>query len=313
MKIANKFNYILLLTFATQQLARIAMGLAKFSLVLLIGLVASVLTRDFPCPFSRVLSVQDPLLTGPDVRVLQNLLNRSPFVTPTLAITMNYDQDTARAVKQFQVGHKLHGTKGVFEQRTADLVLKYHTDDHYKDDGSMLPGYQYKVYLPVYRNRSIETKGTLFDANMKPLFTFHARAHGQNDASGNALGMFCSSGNTPTGLFEFDLNSPEDDPVSFGPYPVNRVTNGLQGNGFVTTNDVHTVRNGILLHTGEWQGWNPSKPMPNSHGCIHSHPDEIKQIWHILVSMGVQVRNNTDGKLPYPYKPQGLISIEQQD
>jgi hypothetical protein len=85
--------------------------------------------------------------------------------------------------------------------------------------------------------------------------------------------------------------------VSFGPYPVNRVTNGLQGNGFVTTNDVHTVRNGILLHTGEcegmtrvntiyiantwtgeWQGWTPSKPMPNSHGCIHSHPDEIKQV-----------------------------------
>lgn len=38
-----------------------------------------------------------------------------------------------------------HVTKGVFEQRTADLVLKYHTNDHYKDDGSMLPGYQYKV------------------------------------------------------------------------------------------------------------------------------------------------------------------------
>ena len=107
-------------------------------------------------------NINNNYFQGPDVRVLQNLLNRSPFVTPTLAITMNYDQDTARAVKQFQVGHKLcvlsvtcrsqlliqryrHLTKGVFEQRTADLVLKYHTDDHYKDDGSILPGYQYKV------------------------------------------------------------------------------------------------------------------------------------------------------------------------
>jgi glycerophosphoryl diester phosphodiesterase len=52
-------------------------------------------------------NINNNYFQGPDVRVLQNLLNRSPFVTPTLAITMNYDQDTARAVKQFQVGHKL--------------------------------------------------------------------------------------------------------------------------------------------------------------------------------------------------------------
>jgi hypothetical protein len=38
-----------------------------------------------------------------------------------------------------------------------------------------------------------------------------------------------------------------------------------------------------------------------------------EQIWQILVRIGVEVRNNTDGKLPYPYKPQGLISIEQID
>lgn len=30
----------------------------------------------------------------------------------------------------------------------------------------------------------------------------------------------------------FDLNSPEDDPKSFGPYPVNRAVQGLRGKGF---------------------------------------------------------------------------------
>jgi hypothetical protein len=38
-----------------------------------------------------------------------------------------------------------------------------------------------------------------------------------------------------------------------------------------------------------------------------------EKIWQILVHLGVEVRNNTFGKLPYPYKPQGLISIEQID
>lgn len=38
-----------------------------------------------------------------------------------------------------------------------------------------------------------------------------------------------------------------------------------------------------------------------------------EQIWQILIRIGVEVRNNTNGKLPYPYKPQGLISIEQID
>jgi hypothetical protein len=50
--------------------------------------------------------------------------------------------------------------------------------------------------------------------------------------------------------------------------------------------------------------------MPNSHGCIHGHPDDIKAVWQLLVELGVVVRNNTDGALPYPYKPQGLLSVE---
>lgn len=53
--------------------------------------------------------------------------------------------------------------------------------------------------------------------------------------------------------------------------------------------------------------------MPNSHGCIHAHPDAIKTIWELLVARGVVVNPNTDGKLPYPYVPQGLLSVEQVD
>ena len=40
-----------------------------------------------------------------------------------------------------------------------------------------------------------------------------------------------------------------------------------------------------------------------------SFPDENL----IDVSAVAQVRPNTDGKLPYPYKPQGLLSVELID
>ena len=66
-----------------------------------------------------------------------------------------------------------------------------------------------------------------------------------------------------------------------------------------------------LIKAGEWPNWNPPMPMPNSHGCMHSWPADIDSIWQILVSLGVQVRKNTYGKLPYPYKPQGILSVEE--
>lgn len=104
------------------------------------------------------------------------------------------------------------------------------------------------VHVPVYKDRTRETIGTLYNNKHEPLFHFKARTHGvgtQNE--------FCGNGNTPTGLGLFDLNSPEDDPKSFGPYPVNRIVQGLKGNqALLLHNDVHTVRNGILLHTGNY-------------------------------------------------------------
>ena len=42
------------------------------------------------------------------------------------------------------------------------------------------------------------------------------------------------------------------------------------------------------------------------------HPDVQKEIVRILVEkLGVVVRENPFGKNPYPYKPQGLLSIVQ--
>jgi hypothetical protein len=37
---------------------------------------------------------------------------------------------------------------------------------------------------------------------------------------------------------------------------------------------------------------------------MQGHLEDIKKVWKLLVGLGVQVRNNTEGALPYPYKPQ---------
>jgi len=269
-------------------------------------------SKWMPEPFYRVLALQSPPLTGSDVFMAQNLLIRSPFVDPELPLSSNYDALSAAAVIAFQTGNGLSVT-GVFDNATATVLLALHLDaDGYKDDGEPLPpGFSYKVYVPVYRNRAIETTATLFDANLNVLHTFTVRTHGQNDANGNALNQFADSGTTPTGLSTFDLNSPEDDPVHFGPYPINRFVQGLRGNSAIVISD---IRDGILLHTGEWPDWNTSMPMPNSHGCVHGHPNDIEMVWQILTNqLHVVVHNNTDGKLPYPYVPQGLVSVELID
>lgn len=269
----------------------------------------AVSAADMPLPFTRILQIHTPALQGNDVTIMQNLLLRSPFVTRdgTLNVTGQYDAQTANAVSRFQRGNNMD-VSGIFEHDTAFRLLLLHMEDGYRDSGDILPGYLYKVHIPVHRNRSIETTATLYDSQMKVLRKFTARTHGQNDASGKALNELTGSGSTPTGLCTFDLNTPEPDPVSFGPYPVNRAVQGLEGNmKFLISN----IRDGILMHTGEWPHWNPSDPMPNSHGCVHCHPTDIEAVWHILVDqLGVEVHQNTFGKLPYPYKAQGLLSIE---
>ena len=69
----------------------------------------------------------------------------------------------------------------------------------------------------------------------------------------------------------------------------------------------------ILVHTGAWanaSGWTPDQPMPNSAGCVHTHPSALQLLGELLKSRcGVVARPNTDGRLPYPFSPQGLAVV----
>lgn len=43
-------------------------------------------------------------------------------------------------------------------------------------------------------------------------------------------------------------------------------------------------RNGILIHTGEWQNysnWKAPEPMPNSAGCVHTWENYVAKIWKL--------------------------------
>lgn len=51
-----------------------------------------------------------------------------------------------------------------------------------------------------------------------------------------------------------DLNSPEEETELFGPYPINRIVQGIAGNAQFL---IGPVRDGILMHTGEWPNWSP--------------------------------------------------------
>ena len=265
------------------------------------------------------------MMEGQDVYIMQNLLLRSPYVSPSLQTDGIFGHESQDAVSKFQLGNNMTGVQsGVFDSPTASLLLLLHSCDNYTDDGMsarQLGGYKYKFLFQVFNDRNYETKAYLYNADNVLLYQFIARLHGWAE-SGNhtwpdytpdeGLNMFSSNGNTPTGFMEVDLNSPEPDPTKYGPYPVNRFINGMRGNAEFLMTRTNSVRNGILLHTGEWPNWSPSEDMPNSEGCIHAHPDDIKNIWQILVSQcGVEVRDNPYGQQPYPYQPQGIATIEQ--
>jgi hypothetical protein len=145
--------------------------------------------------------------------------------------------------------------------------------------------------------------------------TFPARTHGHVDESDTSgypdvgLNQFTSNGNTITGLVEIDLNSPEPDPDLYGPWPVNRIVRGLDGNAKFM---LPYIRDGQLIHTGNWysEDWLPSKPMPNSAGCVHSHPEQIERIYKKLLDINVTVNENPFSGKDYPFKPQGIAVIQ---
>jgi hypothetical protein len=262
----------------------------------------------FVLPFNRTLSVGDE---GSDVLLLRMLVERcvlshTPLDEPSFQ-TFDHDLESDLCSCQKKEGIVIEVECGVADAITTNYLLENFLDrDGYRDwTPSLVPQpFKYKVHIKVCENRSIETTACLFgNESTSPLHTFTVRTRGQEDHN-----QWGPSGNTPTGLSTFDLNSPEEDPKMFGPYPINRVIRGLAGNAQWV---LPWLRDGILMHTGEWEHWDPSKPMPDSHGCIHAHPEDIKTVWQILVNeLDVKVHKNTDGKLPYPYEPQGLLSIE---
>jgi hypothetical protein len=194
----------------------------------------------FPAPFSRPLQLvpgQEWQQNGSDVVVAQHLLRRSRFARPTTQCCSGvYDEDTANIVAAVQQGAKLPlptAGSGTLDVAMAAYLLSTSSFDGYVDDGRSAreQGYLFKILVPVHTNRSIETEGQLLDADDNVLFTFPARAHGHDvlpngqpddrpwpdyDNDNGGLNQFSTSGATPTGLSQCNLESPEDDTKSFG-------------------------------------------------------------------------------------------------
>eukprot|EP00055_Hartaetosiga_balthica_P004580 m.12208 g.12208 ORF g.12208 m.12208 type:complete len:303 (+) comp3966_c0_seq1:78-986(+) len=283
-------------------------------LVLLVAMMTTGCSAWAP-PFSRVLQRGDE---GRDVSIYQFLAFRE--LKSNFSVSGTFDGNTVAATNQLQAHFNLKQT-GEVDEELSSLVMAHLTEDGYQDDGASAEslGYRYKVLISVAANRSIEPMAELYAGNGTLLFRFRARLHGWGECdcskpwpdfnnSGPGLTSFAPNGNTPTGLIELDLNTPEPDPNLYGPYNVNRAVLGLKGNaGFLIPN----FRDGILIHTGEWPGWQSPESMPNSEGCIHTWPQFCKQIADTLADLGVVAHQNTGGKLPYPYKCQGLLSIQQ--
>lgn len=278
---------------------------------------------DIPYPFTRDLyyNPQQPL-SGKDVYAVQHLLNRA---TPSPLLTVNsiYDKATSAAMLKWKVSVGLPNNDIFDIKETAYVFLDAFYYDKYKDNGVKAAdlGLKFKVYIPVHKDRSIETIATLYDANNNVLHRYPARTRAHTvygeetwpsfDNKGSGLIDLSGWGFTPSGLSLMDLNTPEPPSVfhMYGKWDVLRLVRGLDGNALVAA---PTLRNGILQHTGDWypHGWDESKPMPNSSGCIHVHPADQEKVVEILKAIGVVSNENPFGQLPYPFTPQGLLSVE---
>lgn len=91
-------------------------------------------SSSMPCPFSRLLEVESPMLEGQDVYVLRNLLQRSVdvygihFDTSLVELcahvsTCPYDETTESAVKVFQKAAGL-SADGIVGANTATELLR---------------------------------------------------------------------------------------------------------------------------------------------------------------------------------------------
>ncbi len=303
-------------------------AVVSLAVVALLFVGASALTTSttetevslsFPIyPFTRYLYVNHTaLMTGEDVEILQFLLQRSPAGGYPVNMTGKFDAQTKTALTRYQNFYRLPAD-GQLNPATADYLMKHQAFDDFTGDSrpARAFGLKFKIEMVSHRNRSIETQARLLDADNNFLYEFRVRTHGHSQfgpepwpAYKNDVGLneFTSNGATVSGLMYLDLNTPEPDPKLYGPYDVLRLVTGITGNAQFL---LPKYRNGLLIHTGDWKnhGWVPPANMPNSAGCVHAWPEAVKKIAEILKSLGVVANENPFGKVPYPFKPQGLLS-----
>jgi hypothetical protein len=303
------------------------MAIAALVLVASTARASALCASTMPSPFVSPLSLGD---NSSVVTILQHLLSRwstkDAGLCEGFGVTGIYDAATVGCVRALQRSRAVVPAirAGTVGRPTALEILAVASDDGYVDDGRSASdqGYLYKLLIPVHRNRSIETNATFLDAHNNVLFRFTVRAKGHVvdgcgqamsepwpnfNNSGDGLNTFTTDGRTPTGLIEIDPQTPEGDAKLYGPFPVTRFVRGLRGNAAIL---LPHHRSGILLHTGQWgAAWQPPMSMPNSAGCVHTWPNNVERVWKTALSLGAVIRNNTNGKQPYPYRPQALASV----
>ncbi|KAJ3446760.1 hypothetical protein M0812_08090 [Anaeramoeba flamelloides] len=271
----------------------------------------SVLKETMPLPFKRELYYSSiDLMEGNDVYIAQHFLLRSKYVTKFKASKV-YDLSTKNAVEEFQSGNSLC-VNGILDSLTASLLIKLHLKDGYKDDEKFPEGYLFKILISVYSDRTIPTTAYLIGPNNTNLFKFDALTQGKGPKGG--YNSFTTYGNTPTGMYEIDLNSVAKNTLDFGSYPMVRLVKGLRGNAAISTPDTSkkdNIRSGLLIHCGEKDHWKKGV-IPPSLGCIHSWGRAVKRVSEILTNdLGVKINKNLYGSIvPYPFKPQGILSLQ---
>lgn len=141
--------------------------------------VSMAFLRDpaaMPLPWTRVLEIATPPITGQDVFIAQNLLQH---VARDLVASSTYDSSTQSAVAELQRRSGLNDS-GIFDAPTASALLACCSNDGYVDDGEAprTSGHKYKVHVQVYSNRSIERRARLLDADGREVFNYTVRLHG---------------------------------------------------------------------------------------------------------------------------------------
>ena len=146
-----------------------------------------------PLPWTRVLELSTPPLTGQDVFIAQNLLQH---VSHGLVVTSTFDSPTQSAVVELQRRSGLNES-GIFDPPAASALLACCSSDGYADDGEppRMSGHKYKVHVQVFSNRSIERRARLLDADGREVYNYTVRLHGVDvPANANQWPYFNNSG-----------------------------------------------------------------------------------------------------------------------